>query len=107
MIPVTHSAVNQIKKMMTSRPNMPHGIKLGINTKGCSGLSYTLEYVDNVDTNDEVFEFDDIKIFVDPKSSLFLIGTQMDYEEGELESGFKFVNPNEKGRCGCGESFHV
>ena len=107
MITVTHSAVNQIKKMMTSRPNMPHGIKLGINTKGCSGLSYTLEYVDNVDTNDEVFEFDDIKIFVDPKSSLFLIGTQMDYVEGELESGFKFVNPNEKGRCGCGESFHV
>ena len=107
MITVTHSAVNQIKKMMTSRPNIPHGVKLGINTKGCSGLSYTLEYVDNVDTNDEVFEFDNIKIFVDPKSSLFLIGTQMDYIEGELESGFKFVNPNEKGRCGCGESFHV
>ena len=107
MITVTHSAVNQIKKMMTSRSNMPYWIKLGINTKGCSGLSYTLEYVDNVDTNDEVFEFDDIKIFVDPKSSLFLIGTQMDYVEGELESGFKFVNPNEKGRCGCGESFHV
>ena len=64
-------------------------------------MSYTLEYVDNVDTNDEVFEFDNIKIFVDPKSSLFLIGTQMDYIEGELESGFKFVNPNEKGRCGC------
>ena len=107
MITVTHNAVNQIKKMMTSRSNIPHCIKLGINTKGCSGLSYTLEYVDNVDTNDEVFEFDDIKIFVDPKSSLFLIGTQMDYIEGELESGFKFVNPNEKGRCGCGESFHV
>ena len=107
MITVTHSAVNQIKKMMTSRPNIPHGVKLGINTKACSGLSYTLEYVDNVDTNDEVFEFDNIKIFVDTKSSLFLIGTQMDYVEGELEWGFKFVNPNEKGRCGCGESFHV
>ena len=72
MITVTHSAVDQIKKMMTSRSNMPHGIKLGINTKGCSGLTYTLEYVDNVDANDEVFEFDNIKIFVDPKSSLFL-----------------------------------
>ena len=107
MITVTHSAVNQIKKMMTSRSNMPHGVKLGINTKGCSGLSYTLEYVDDVDANDEVFEFDNVKIFVDPKSSLFLIGTQMDYVEGELESGFKFANPNEKGRCGCGESFHV
>ena len=75
--------------------------------KGCSGLSYTLQYVDIVDDNDEIFEFDNIKIFVDPKSSLFLIGTQMDYVEGELESGFKFINPNEKGRCGCGESFHV
>ena len=107
MITVTHSAVNQIKKMMTSRSNTPYGVKLGINTKGCSGLSYTLEYVDDVDANDEVFEFDNIKIFVDPKSSLFLIGTQMDYVEGELESGFKFINPNEKGRCGCGESFHV
>ncbi len=107
MITVTHSAVSQIKKMITSRSSIPHGIKLGINTKGCSGLSYTLEYVDKVDTNDEVFEFDDVKIFVDPKASLFLIGTQMDYVEGELESGFKFVNPNEKGRCGCGESFHV
>ena len=61
MITVTHSAVNQIKKMMTSRSNTPHGVKLGINTKGCSGLSYTLEYVDNVDANDEVFEFDNIK----------------------------------------------
>jgi len=107
MITVTHSAVNQIRKMMTSRSNTPLGIKLGINTKGCSGLSYTLEYVDKVDENDEVFEFDSVKIFVDPKASLFLIGTQMDYVEGELESGFKFVNPNEKGRCGCGESFHV
>ena len=107
MITVTHSAVNQIRKMMTSRSNTPLGIKLGINTKGCSGMSYTLEYVDKVDDNDEVFEFDSVKIFVDPKASLFLIGTQMDYVEGELESGFKFVNPNEKGRCGCGESFHI
>ena len=70
-------------------------------------LSYTLEYVDQIDIKDEVFQFDDIKIFIDPKSSLFLIGTEVDYVEGELESGFRFVNPNEKGRCGCGESFHV
>ena len=85
----------------------PLGIKVNINTKGCSGLSYALEYVDEIDSKDEMLKFDDIKIFVDPKASLFLIGTQVDYIESELESGFKFINPNEKGRCGCGESFHV
>ena len=107
MITVTHSAVNQIKKMMTSRSNIPHGIKLGINTKGCSGLSYNLQYVDEKIEGDETLKIEDINVYVDPKATLFLIGTQMDYEEGELESGFKFLNPNEKGRCGCGESFHV
>jgi|TARA_Y100000994_G_scaffold136106_1_gene111453 iron-sulfur cluster assembly protein len=107
MITVTTNALHQIKKLITSRENIPAGIKVGINTKGCSGLSYTLEYVDQIDVKDEVFQFDDIKIFIDPKSSLFLIGTEVDYVEGELESGFRFVNPNEKGRCGCGESFHV
>ena len=107
MITVTTNALHQIKKLITSRENIPAGIKVGINTKGCSGLSYTLEYVDQIDVKDEVFQFDDIKIFIDPKSSLFLIGTEVDYVEGELESGFIFVNPNEKGRCGCGESFHV
>ena len=107
MITVTTNALHQIKKLITSRENIPAGIKVGINTKGCSRLSYTLEYVDQIDVKDEVFQFDDIKIFIDPKSSLFLIGTEVDYVEGELESGFRFVNPNEKGRCGCGESFHV
>lgn len=107
MISVTTNALHQIKKLITSRENIPAGIKVGINTKGCSGLSYTLEYVDQIDDKDEVFQFDDVKIFIDPKSSLFLIGTEVDYVEGELESGFRFVNPNEKGRCGCGESFHV
>ena len=108
MITVTANALHQIKKLrVTSREKIAAGIKVGINTKGCSGLSYTLEFVDQIDIKDEVFQFDDIKIFIDPKSSLFLLGTEVDYVEGELESGFRFVNPNEKGRCGCGESFHV
>ena len=107
MITVTANALHQIKKLITSREKIAAGIKVGINTKGCSGLSYTLEFVDQIDIKDEVFQFDDIKIFIDPKSSLFLLGTEVDYVEGELESGFRFVNPNEKGRCGCGESFHV
>jgi len=108
MITLTNNAINQIRKLVLSRKSKPLGIKLDIETKGCSGLTYKLEYVDNPLEEDEVVDIDeDIKIFVNPKASLFLIGTQMDYQEGELESGFKFTNPNEKGRCGCGESFHV
>ena len=107
MITVTSNAVNHIKKLLSSRENKPLGIKLGIETKGCSGLSYNMEFVDSPDKNDEVLNIEDIKIYIDPKATLFLLGTTMDYEEGELESGFKFINPNEKGRCGCGESFHV
>ena len=107
MITVTDSALNQIKKLILSRPVKPEGIKLGIETKGCSGLTYKLEYVDTPLSEYEVVKIDDIKIYVDLKSSLFLIGTKMDYQEGIIESGFKFLNPNEKGRCGCGESFHI
>ena len=107
MLNVTPSAVNHIKEMISLRGKSTLGIKVGINTKGCSGLSYTMEFVDQIDDNDEMIVIDDVKIFIDKKASLFLIGTEMDYEKGELESGFKFINPNEKGRCGCGESFHV
>ena len=107
MLNVTPSAVNHIKEMISSRGKNTLGIKVGINTKGCSGLSYTMEFVDQIDDSDEMIVIDDVKIFIDKKASLFLIGTEMDYEKGELESGFKFINPNEKGRCGCGESFAV
>ncbi len=107
MITVTSNAVNHIKKLLSSRGKDTHGIKLAIETKGCSGLSYSMEFVDSPDDKDEVLNVQDIKIYIDPKATLFLLGTTMDYEEGVLESGFKFINPNEKGRCGCGESFHV
>ena len=107
MITVTSNAVNHIKKLLSSRANKPLGVKLGIETKGCSGLSYSMEFVDSPDEKDEVLNIENFKIYIDPKATLFLLGTTMDYEEGVLESGFKFINPNEKGRCGCGESFHV
>ena len=107
MITLTDNAINQIRKLVLARENKPLGIKLDIETKGCSGLTYKLEYVDKPLKEDEVVDIEDIKIYVNPKASLFLIGTLMDYQEGELESGFKFINPNEEGRCGCGESFHV
>ena len=107
MITVTSNAIDHIKEMISSRDKNTLGVKVGISTKGCSGLSYTMQFVDRIDSNDEILTFDDVKIFIDKKASLFLIGTKMDYLKGELESGFKFINPNEKGRCGCGESFHV
>jgi len=107
MITITQSALKQIRKLISVRSTKPLGIRLGIDTKGCSGLSYNLQYVDQITEGDELLKIEDVNVYVDPKATLFLIGTKMDYEEGELESGFKFVNPNEKGRCGCGESFHV
>jgi iron-sulfur cluster assembly protein len=104
---VTPAAVEQIKALIEKRGKPTAGIRIGVRSKGCSGLSYTLEYADGPQPMDEVVETGGVKLLIDPKASLFLIGTEMDYAEEKLKSGFVFKNPNEKGRCGCGESFHV
>ncbi|MCX7364992.1 MAG: iron-sulfur cluster assembly accessory protein [Alphaproteobacteria bacterium] len=104
---VTENAAGRVKALVEGREKPTAGIRIGVRTKGCSGLSYTLEFADKQDPMDEVVETQGIKLLIDPKASLFLIGTEMDYEEEKLKSGFVFRNPNEKGRCGCGESFHV
>lgn len=82
-------------------------LRISVNTKGCSGMSYTMDWVPGPGPEDEIVVSQGLTVLVDRKASLFLIGTQMDYETKALTSGFTFVNPNEKGRCGCGESFHV
>ncbi|WP_171034065.1 HesB/IscA family protein [Lichenicoccus roseus] len=82
-------------------------LRISVGTKGCSGLSYDMGWTDAAGPNDEVVTDRGLTVLVDRKASLFLIGTVMDYQVKDLESGFTFVNPNEKGRCGCGESFHV
>jgi iron-sulfur cluster assembly protein len=82
-------------------------LRIGVKTKGCSGMSYDMTWVDEPGPTDEVVKDRDLTVLVDRKASLFLIGTVMDYEKKNLTSGFTFTNPNEKGRCGCGESFHV
>jgi iron-sulfur cluster assembly protein len=104
---VTPAAIERVKALIEQRGKETAGIRIGVRTKGCSGLSYTLEYADKQEAMDEVVDSDGVKILIDPKASLFLIGTEMDYVEEKLKSGFVFTNPNEKGRCGCGESFHV
>ncbi len=82
-------------------------LRVSVNTKGCSGLAYQMEWVDAAGPGDEVVTDKGMTVLVDRKASLFLIGSEMDYATGMLSSGFSFSNPNEKGRCGCGESFHV
>jgi iron-sulfur cluster assembly protein len=82
-------------------------LRIAVKTKGCSGMSYDLSWVDAAGPGDEVVTDKDITVLVDRKATLFLIGTVMDYEVKAMSAGFTFTNPNEKGRCGCGESFHV
>ena len=104
---VTQAAAERVKALIDKRDNPTVGIRIGVRSKGCSGMSYTLEFSEAQQPMDEVVETAGVKLLIDPKASLFLIGTQMDYVEEKLKSGFVFNNPNEKGRCGCGESFHV
>ncbi len=82
-------------------------LRIAISTKGCSGMSYEMNWVDAPSANDEVVNAQGLTVLVDRKATLFLIGTTMDYKVDKLTAGFTFENPNEKGRCGCGESFHV
>jgi iron-sulfur cluster assembly protein len=82
-------------------------LRISVNTKGCSGLAYDMSWVDEPGPGDEVVRDHGLTVLVDRKASLFLIGTTMEYEQKALSAGFTFTNPNEKGRCGCGESFHV
>ncbi len=83
------------------------GVRLGVKTTGCSGLSYVLEFVDEVHEDDTVFESGQARLVIDPKSLVFLDGTELDFVKEGLNEGFKFNNPNVKEECGCGESFHV
>ena len=107
IITISDAALTRVQQLLEKRGKPSVGVKIGIRTRGCSGLSYTVEYADEVSKFDEVVEKDGIRILIDPKAVMFLIGTEMDYVDEKLKSGFVFRNPNEKGRCGCGESFHV
>lgn len=104
---LTESAKNRVRELLAQRNKATLGIRIGIKTKGCSGMSYTMEFADEISPFEEVVNVDELTLMIDPKAVMFLLGTEMDYVVDPLHSGFVFRNPNEKGRCGCGKSFHV
>jgi iron-sulfur cluster assembly protein len=106
MISLTDAAAKKIQQTLTRRGH-GEGIRLGVKTTGCSGLAYVLEYVDKPLPEDQSFDCAGCRIFVDPKSCVYLQGITVDYVRQGLNEGFEFNNPNERDRCGCGESFRV
>ena len=106
MISLTEVAATKIISHLSKRKT-GIGIRLGVRTTGCSGLAYTLEYADKLEDVDVVYEDRGVKLIVDPKSLVYLNGVQVDYKRHGLNEGFDFSNPNERDRCGCGESFRI
>ena len=105
-ITLTHTAANRVETFLANR-GKGLGLRLGVKTTGCSGMAYTLEFVDNLNEEDTMFESNGVKIIVDPKSLVYIDGTELDFTKEGLNEGFKFINPNVKDECGCGESFTV
>lgn len=107
LLSVTDRAAGHMKKLLASRETPALGLRFGTDKKGCSGLAYKIDFVDEANPEDEVFETQGVRIYIERASLLFIMGSEIDYEEGQFNSGFVFINPNEKSRCGCGESFNV
>ncbi len=105
-ITLTEAAATRVRNFLESRGHGV-GVRLGVRTSGCSGLAYVLEFVDDLDDDDQVFEDQGVKVIVDSKSLVYLDGTELDYGREGLNEGFRFNNPNVKDECGCGESFKV
>ena len=105
-ITMTDAAAARVSSFMTNR-GKGIGLRLGVRTSGCSGMAYKLEFVDEVNGDDQVFESNGVKVIIDAKSLPYLDGMELDYAREGLNEGFKFNNPNVKDQCGCGESFNV
>ena len=107
IISLTEAAAERVRSLVARSDQPVQGLRVGVKSRGCSGLSYFVEYADEAKKFEDVIEDKGVKIFIDPASTMFLIGCQMDYVEDRIQSGFVFSNPNEVSRCGCGESFSV
>lgn len=107
IISITNAAAERIKFLISKRNKLTAGIRIGVKSGGCSGLAYTFEYADVKNPADEEVVDKGVVIFIAQKAVLYLVGTELDYKDEKVKSGFVFLNPNEKGKCGCGESFYT
>lgn len=103
-ITLTQSAADHVRSIMDGADRDYIGLRLGLKSGGCAGFTYSMDYAEEVNPMDEVVEDKGVRVLIDPKAILYLLGTEMDWEENKFESGFVFTNPNEASRCGCGES---
>ena len=106
-ITLSNSAATRIKEIMSKDEKNSLGVRVGVKSGGCAGMSYIMEYTKEINPNDEVVEDKGVKVFIDAGAIMYLLGTEMDYKKEEFSSTFVFKNPNETERCGCGESFKI
>ena len=107
IITLSENAANRIKEIMSKAEKDSLGVRVGVKSGGCAGMSYVMEYAKEINPSDEIIEDKGVKVFVDPGAIMYLLGTEMDYKKEEFSSSFVFKNPNETERCGCGESFKI
>ena len=107
IIKLSENAASRIKEIMSKAQRDSIGVRVGVKTGGCAGMSYVMEYAKKINPNDEVIEDKGVKVFIDSSAIMYLLGTEMDYKKEEFSSTFVFKNPNETERCGCGESFKI
>tara|TARA_B100001741_G_scaffold295488_1_gene278583 strand:- start:24 stop:359 length:336 start_codon:yes stop_codon:yes gene_type:complete len=107
VIKLSDNAATRIKEIMSKADNSTIGVRVGVKSGGCAGMSYVMEYAKESKKDEEVIEDKGVKVFIDPNAIMYLLGTEMDYKKDKFSSQFVFKNPNETERCGCGESFKV
>ena len=104
---LSDNAANRIKEIMSNDQTRSVGVRIGVKSGGCAGMSYIMEYAKEINSTDEIIEDKGVKVFIDPGAIMYLLGTEMDYKKEQFSSTFVFKNPNETERCGCGESFKI
>ena len=107
VITLSDNAANRIKEIMSNNETKSIGVRVGVKSGGCAGMSYIMEYAKEINPTDEIIEDKGVKVFIDPSAIMYLLGTEMDYKKEQFSSTFVFKNPNETERCGCGESFKI